>query len=526
MPLERTPVDEESLSSHLGAPARRAGGVYYTPAPLVELVLASLAGLLPPRGKVALVDPSCGAGAFLAGAARLLPRAKLFGLELSAEAAKACRARVPGATVLEGDALRGGLSPLLKRLPEGAFEVWVGNPPYNGTSSLLRDPLHYARLRALLPSLPRGTSLRDDYAFFLLLAAERLSRRAGALAFVTSATLLDAFLYAPLRRALLDRLSLEEVVELGSGAFAGTRVRTCVSVWRSPAGGAGWPRYRGRAGRGPFEASQLSPPSLFIPRPPEWYLRPPSDEAEALDAAWRKAGEPLSTLVPVSLPGLKTRFDELLVDDDPERLLERVRAFLGAPADRLEGFALAHGIPSRHLAKLAALKASVEEGVQADPGLVRPFFRYAGARHRMSIPADARAFCYLDRRLIPRGDHRFRGTYDPHACPVKLVFNTRELPLAAALVEEPGCVHAHRHARFAPLLVPEQVLRHGLTAARQGAALGPEVPNLSARGLAYANTLGGPAEAFRAIARFVNSPPVQQAWSPAFATSRELWVPL
>src|SRR5262249_54083503 len=146
--------------------------------------------------------------------------------------------------------LRGGLAALLARVPEGAFELWIGNPPYNGTSPVLKEPQAYAALRRLLPerfALPPGTSLRDDYAFFLLLAARRLQETRGALAFVTSATLLDAFLYAPVRQALLETLELREVLELGAGAFEGTRVRTCVSAWASR-GEGGPTRYRARGG--------------------------------------------------------------------------------------------------------------------------------------------------------------------------------------------------------------------------------------------------------------------------------------
>jgi SAM-dependent methyltransferase len=524
--LESKRIDEEALSAAVGPAERRSAGVYYTPAPLVDEVLSRAMALVPARGPLAVIDPACGAGAFLAAAARRLPHAQLFGLELSAEAARLCRERVPGATVLEGDALRGGLGPLLARVPPGALELWLGNPPYNGTSALLSDKQATQALTALLPPLPAGTSLRDDYAFFLLVAARRLAAQAGALAFITSATLLDAYLYAPLRKALLDALCLEEVLELGPGVFSGTRVRTCVTFFRSRTAQSRLTAYRTRSVKGPFEASQLSQPALFTPRAPGWLYRPESAEAEALDRAWRSAGEPLSTLVPVSLPGLKTRFDELLVDDDPARLLARVEAFLGAPESQLAGFAQAHQIPARHLPKLAALKAMAGEGLAADRVFIRPFFRYAGARHRTTIPREAMAFCYLDRRLIPRGDHRFRGPYDPHACPQKLVFNTLELPLAAAVVTEPGCVNAHRHARFAPLFVPEALKKEGLSAARSTAELGPDVPNLSARGLAWAQKHGGPLEGFRALARFINSAAVQEVWAPVYGASRELCVPL
>ncbi len=515
-------ADEQAYAEELSPRARRRMGAYFTPAELVELVLDRAGALIPDGADVCVVDPACGAGAFLAAARRRFPQARLFGLELSDEWAAIARQR-SGATVLTADALRGGFDALCARIPPGAFELWVGNPPYNGTSAVLEDKAAYARLRALLPgALPRGTSLRDDFAFFLLLAARHLSRRSGALAFVTSATLLDAFLYAPVRRTLLDAMRLVEVLELGQGVFRGTKVRTCVTVWSTVASRR--PSYRTRTERGPFAPEQLAPPRTFEPRPPDWVLKAPSEAAEALDAAWREAGEPLNTLVPISLPGLKTRFDELLVDENPSRLLARVDAFLRATD--LDAFANAHAIPPRCRTKLVALKAALPGGFdRADEGSIRPFFRYAGARHRGTIPGSARAYCYLDRRLIPRGDHRLRGAYDPHACPVKLVFNTRELPLSAAMLEEPGCVHDHRHARFAPLFVPERIWAEGLSAGRRG-ELGPLVPNLSVRGRAWAHRLGGPLEAFRAIAAFINSPEVQDVWAPAFGAYRELPVPL
>jgi SAM-dependent methyltransferase len=511
-------LDEEELVHQFPGLDRRALGAFYTPAPLVERTLA-LALAHAGEGPLAVVDPACGAGAFLAAAARARPGAWLSGLELSPEVARACQGRVPGADIRVGDALRGGLEPLLDALPPGHREVWVGNPPYNGTSALLKDRDAYARLRALLPiSFPPGTSLRDDFAFFLLLAAHRLSSRPGVLAFITPSSLLDAFLYAPLRDTLLRTLSLREVVDLGPGAFAGTQVRTCITVWTSPPDARIRPVYSEAKG---------APPVPFTPEAPEWRLAPTPPEAAELDARWRSEGEPLTTLVPVSLPGVKTRFDELLVDDDPRRLLARLEDFARAPMESLEDFARAHGIPEPLLPKLRALKEGPPFTV--DPACVRPFFRYAGARHRGTLPPEARAFCYLDRRLILRGDHRLRGPWDPHRGAVKLLFNVRELPLSAALLEEEGCVHDHRHARFAPLLVPQRVRDEGLDitrVTRSAEALGPLVPNLSPRGLLWAEQLGGVLAAYQAIVRFLNGPEVQRRWAPVYGASRVVHVPL
>ena len=445
-PTEPPVLDEEALIRQFPGLDRRALGAFYTPAPLVERTLA-LALAHAGEGPLAVVDPACGAGAFLAAVARVRPEAHLAGLELSPEVARACQHRVPGADIRVGDALRGGLEPLLARLPPAHREVWLGNPPYNGTSALLKDRDAYERLRTLLPlELLPGTSLRDDFAFFLVLAAHRLASRPGVLAFITPTSLLEAFLYAPLRATLLRTLCLREVVDLGPRAFAGTQVRTCITVWTSPPAPETRPVYTRWPTSGAAVEGAPAPEGPFTPQPPEWRLVPTPSEAAALDARWRAGGEPLTTLVPVSLPGVKTRFDELLVDADPQRLLARVEDFARTPPEALEAFVRAHGLSEALLPKLRALQQGPP--ITVDATRVRPFFRYGGARHRGTLPPEARAWCYLDRRLIPRGDHRLRGPWDPHRGQVKLLFNVRELPLSAALLEEEGCVQDRKSTRL------------------------------------------------------------------------------
>jgi hypothetical protein len=615
-------IDEELLSVGVVPKTRKDRGVYFTPAPLVQAVL-ELAGASLPPGPLSVIDPACGAGAFLAAARNRFPLARFFGLELDPSSAAQCRARVSQATVLVGDALRDGWPRLLEALPENAHELWVGNPPYNGTSLLLSDKDAWEKLLASLPkglALPRGLSLRDDFAFFLLRAAGRLIERPGTLTFVTPATLLDGYLYASVREVLLGHLTLVEGVELGSGLFQGTRVKTCVTVWTSKGPGALQPQYRRRlehsrptrlraplgegqipaaflesdprprahpsvTGRPPFHSETDAPASLrrsapnglaeysphpeghdtglalaftlplpFTPRAPSWVLRPTSGEAEALDSRWREAGEPLTSLVPVHFPGLKTRFDELLVDSSRERLFERVSRFLSCRREELSIFVADHGIPDRLLPKLELLW-DFSRGATPSTANVRPFLLYAGDRHRQAIPREAWAWCYLDRKLIPRGDHRLQGSYDPHRGAEKLIFNTRELPLSAAFLEEEACVHAYRHTRFAPLRVPKQILDRGPQGARGSGALeanaplgllplwqrlqtegpsaqdldpplDPLVPNLSPRALAFAGEHGGVRRFFQALARFINGARVQRIWAPALGAAHDLPVPL
>ncbi len=491
-------VDEEALSKHLSPERRKVTGAFFTPSGLVRQVLDLVAPFVP-RAALSVVDPACGAGAFLVAAAERWPRAALFGAELDPTSARLARARVPGATIVEGNALT---DPSLdERVGTPGFELWLGNPPYNGTSPLLKDRAAWDRVRRWLPlALPKHTSLREDYVFFLLRAARRLAGRKGALAFITSATLLDTFTYAPVRQQLLGQLSLREVVDLGVGAFTNTQVRTCVTVWTTA--------------KGPARFAGVD----FTPRAPEFALRPALASADALDADWRARGASVTELIPVSFPGLKTRFDELLVDDDAKRLLERVRAFCRCSPSELPAFARRFELAPALLPKLRALRGSFSS-LAVSRSQVRRFVRYRG-----ELPSGPPGFCYLERQLIPRGDHRLRGDYDPHAAEVKLVFNQLELPLWAQVLEGDQCITAYRHARFAPLSVPVALLAD--PACRTLDPRGPVAPNLSPLGLAWAKALGSPRAVFDHVAAHLRSEAFQTVWAPAFGRTRVPLVPL
>ena len=123
------------------------------------------------------------------------------------------------------------------------------------------------------------------------------------------------------------------------------------------------------------------------------------------------------------------------------------------------------------------------------------------------------AWCYVDRQLIPRGDHRLRGAFDPHATSLKLVFNMNELPLAAHVLDTPGCVTMYRHSRFAPAMVPRELMQDWNAKEFDAEDL---VPNVTAR----AAELGDARAVFEHIARHVMSPAFQEVWAPAFGTSR------
>ena len=473
-----TGIDEEALADHHGSAARKVLGAFFTPAALARDVVALAAPHVPSGAKLRVIDPACGAGSLLVAARERWPGAELVGVEIDAVAAGRCAERLPGATIRVGNALIDDV------LPEGTdtFELWLGNPPWNGTSSLLKEPAVWDRVRKWLPpafELKRRTSLREDFVFFLLLAARRLKSRRGAIAFITSASLLDAFAHEPVRRFLLSSFTLRERRVLSRGTFEGTRVEPAVTVWTTERSGTA------------IDGDALS-------------LREVGDEARALDTEWRKTGVPLSDLVPVSFAGLKTRFDELLVDADRVALETRLRALLEGGS--IESFAERFGL-ERFLPKLRALDRSMP----FDPANVRPFVRYRGP-----LPMKPTAWCYVSRELIPRGDHRLRGAFDPHRDPLKLVFNRLELPLAAHVIEQPGCITMYRHSRFAPSMVPAELLDDPEARPDRVSRLVPNVRR---------NERLDVREVFERVARHVMSAPFQKVWAPAFGTTREIVVP-
>jgi len=145
------------------AAERRALGQWFTAAPVAELAIAAL-------GVRALT-----------------------GVEIDRDAAAQARARLPHATILDGDALAPGL---VDRL--GTFDLAIGNPPWVRAGRI--DPaIKRARADVLAtdwpdldPALIDAIARHADLAATCLLRALRLVRPGGRVALVLSTALLDA----------------------------------------------------------------------------------------------------------------------------------------------------------------------------------------------------------------------------------------------------------------------------------------------------------------------------------------------
>ena len=126
------------------------------------------------------------------------------------------------------------------------------------------------------------------------------------------------------------------------------------------------------------------------------------------------AGEALTELVPVSFAGLKTRFDEQLVDDDRDALEARVAAFIATKdvSGFARAFALTKFLPGWSNGRSSGWRRSSVRGTCGRSCATGAPTRGGRTRVLRRSPAHS------------RGDHRLRGS-STHASRLKLVFNLR-----------------------------------------------------------------------------------------------------
>lgn len=193
-------------SMTLGVASRRQEGVFYTPEQLVE----SMLDRVPLEGE--LLDPACGAGAFiLAIARRLGPEVltRLSACDIDGSALDVCALALETAFPRHRDQVRAWrrtrafASDFIRDpWPGKTPDLIVGNPPYRVTKT--------SDLPALFPHL-RGEI--DLYACFLSRAVERVSK-AGTVALLVPDTWLTNRNSESLRRLLLDA-GLSGIVDFG-----------------------------------------------------------------------------------------------------------------------------------------------------------------------------------------------------------------------------------------------------------------------------------------------------------------------
>lgn len=217
------PVEPVSGSDQLGflyQALRRTGsrvqaGSFYTPP---EVVRSMTAGLTPHDG-FTLLDPGCGSGQFLLGAAEAGWRfEQLFGIDLDPLALRLAALNLllafPGIDALPN--LKCADALLTEPFGRRRFEVVIGNPPWG---RLADGELR----RSLNRQYSRKRNFSESFSYFLLRARE-LAAPAGVIRFLLPEAILNIRRHAEIRGELLRECSWRSIAECGrkfSGVFTG-----------------------------------------------------------------------------------------------------------------------------------------------------------------------------------------------------------------------------------------------------------------------------------------------------------------
>jgi hypothetical protein len=248
----------------LDGATRREAGIFYTPAPVVDSIIAMTVGPLiaaareapdPTAALAALrvLDPACGAGYFLTAAVDALAAA-LAEVDPARGPAAAWRARAAGCVygadsdpvaldltryslALQGgaacaDAARLTEGDALADLPDGwaGFDAVVGNPPYVGRRAVA--PAQKARYAG------RYRAARGQYDLSTLFMERGLGllRPDGRLGYIVPNKFMAAEYGAPLRALLAREATLLRLDDVSSdGVFAGAAAYPVILVLRRAA---------------------------------------------------------------------------------------------------------------------------------------------------------------------------------------------------------------------------------------------------------------------------------------------------
>ena len=249
----------------LSVEGRRANGQIYTPSHLVDFVLEQ-GGYAPERAidRATILDPACGAGAFLERAVATIAErlrrlgidiatrlgrqlfletiaSQVYGVDIDPQACALARAAVqrsvfklaPGSlpagyfveNVIHADFLLNSAVNRLRPMTKGGFTFIVGNPPYVSATRISA-----AYKKSLRRGFITATGRLDLYTVFIERSLLLLSPR-GRLSMITPDKFLTSQTARPLRDFILARSSVRSIAQFRSHkVFPDAATVPCVMV--------------------------------------------------------------------------------------------------------------------------------------------------------------------------------------------------------------------------------------------------------------------------------------------------------
>jgi methylase of polypeptide subunit release factors len=340
----------ELLERAADANQRQRRGVFFTPGPVIDFILKRVRELAP-AGPLTVVDPACGAGAFLLSAASLTaerPGSRLIGFDVSPSAVAAARLLLKraGASVdvqvlnplLAGDAAISSL------LDAHSTLVVVGNPPYANFGRMNRGSWIDSLLQTYRDGLQeQKLNLTDDFIKFVRWAEHAIHRAGrGIAAMITSRTYLSGVTHRGMRRSLLQSFPRVELIDLHGDGEPGDEnvfeIRRGVAIGLFARLEQCEPEIEYWSLRGSREEKlrrlhdcSLPAAQRLKPSTPEWSLVPSATcrHAAADYLAWPRLDE----IFLAYISGVQTKNDALLVDFDRSTLGARMNEHLASQAE-------------------------------------------------------------------------------------------------------------------------------------------------------------------------------------------------
>jgi SAM-dependent methyltransferase len=231
---------------------RKANGVFYTPTPIADYIVARTLELLPKNCLPRVLDPACGDGVFLQAASEHLlsqsawrsARARteplqliqqsIYGVDRDPAAIAAARERLAGAwpdLAVPNHNLRAADALTEDIFEAEGFDAIVGNPPYVNVRILARTyGQDMKRVLAERYACARGAY--DLYVLFMERAFELL-RPGGVCGLIVPNKIATLDYALPCRKLLLEQTSLHQVTDVTElRAFGDAGVYPYILVWQ------------------------------------------------------------------------------------------------------------------------------------------------------------------------------------------------------------------------------------------------------------------------------------------------------
>ena len=191
------------------AEERKKLGQFFTHRLLIDLIVREI----PITNKSSLIDPTCGAGAFLAFIKEELDieTTNIYGMDIDLEAINLCKKNLgeDNGNILKGDFLK--IDPLnyfSETLKDGGFDVVLGNPPFKH----IKKDIHYDPANKVYKDVIDGIV---DFSSLAIAKSLSILKDGGFLGFVLPKTMLRVKSFNKLREYLKENTSIISIIDVG-----------------------------------------------------------------------------------------------------------------------------------------------------------------------------------------------------------------------------------------------------------------------------------------------------------------------